>query len=442
MNIFPLFLKEIWDEWNLRGAVLVSLFFQILLIFCASSRKRTGNMIMTFIIWSVYLLADWVAAFAVGLIANGNKDGDKQVQNDDLLAFWAPFLLLHLGGPDTITAFALEDNELWLRHLLGLVIQFIAVAYVFLESISNDLWIPTILMLVAGTIKYAERTRALYLACLVKIIIAPEKRASTSASSFFKIFKGLIVDLMFSFQERNDSRKFFFGMLPEKAFRVIEVELNFMYDALYTKMAVVNRKIGYFFRFICTGCIAVALQLFASHHKHKIHKFDIGVTYALLIGAIGLDVIAIVKLIFSDWTIVLLKNSTAKRWIYYAREKLFFYKLWEPSKSFFDRRWSNSISQHGLIRYCLRERFKWFDKLADICGLKDLLDEIQYKKTVTVEEKLKEFIFKELKEKAKNVQSSQELPRRYVQEGAIGFCHRMLATPFYGVLRKNTMNAF
>ncbi|RVW70114.1 hypothetical protein CK203_062177 [Vitis vinifera] len=108
MNIFPQYLKEIWNKWNLRGAVLVSLFFQILLIFCASSRKRTGNAIMTFIIWSVYLLADWVAAFAVGLIANGNKDGDKQVQSDDLLAFWAPFLLLHLGGPDNITAFALE----------------------------------------------------------------------------------------------------------------------------------------------------------------------------------------------------------------------------------------------------------------------------------------------------------------------------------------------
>lgn len=74
---------------------------------------------MTFIIWSVYLLADWVAAFAVGLIANGNKDGDKQVQSDDLLAFWAPFLLLHLGGPDNITAFALEDNELWPRHFSG-----------------------------------------------------------------------------------------------------------------------------------------------------------------------------------------------------------------------------------------------------------------------------------------------------------------------------------
>ncbi|KAL6314573.1 hypothetical protein AAG906_026913 [Vitis piasezkii] len=271
-------------------------------------------------------------------------------------------------------------------------------------------------MLVAGTIKYAERTRALYLACLgnfkESMLPPPDagpnyaqlmeeysskkeahKRASTSASSV---------------PEEPSTGPNHILEMEKKAFRVMEVELNFMYDALYTKMVVVNRKIGYFLRFICTGCIAVALQLFSSHHKHKIHKFDIGVTYALLIGAISLDVIAIVKLIFSDWTIVLLKNSTAKRWIYYASEKLVFCKLWETSKSFFDRRWSNSISQHGLIRYCLRERFKWFDKLADILGLKDLLDEIQYKKTVTVEEKLKEFIFKELKQKAKSSEQLEE----------------------------------
>ena len=417
-------------------------------------------MFMTFIIWSVYLLADWIAAFSVGLIANGNKECDKQVQSDDLLAFWAPFLLLHLGGPDTITAFALEDNELWLRHLLGLVIQLVAVVYVFLESIWKDLSIPTALILVAGIIKYAERTRALYLACLgnfkesmlpppdagpnyaqlmeeysskhrsnvpVTIIIAPEKRADPSATSvpkkassddpisemedgykFYKIFRGLIVDHMFSFQERNDSRKFFSELHSKQAFSVMEVELNFMYDALFTKMVVVNHMIGYFFRFICTGCIAASLMLFASYHKHRMHKFDIGVSYALLIGALGLDVIAIIKLIFSDWTIVLLKTSTAKRWIYSIREKLFFYKLWKPCGSFFDRRWCNRISQHSLIRYSLRERFKWFNKLAEVFGLKDLLDEIQYKKSKTVDKEVKEFIFQELKEKAQNAQKAEQ----------------------------------
>ncbi|KAE8727241.1 putative magnesium transporter NIPA2 [Hibiscus syriacus] len=54
-----------------------------------------------------------------------------------ILVLWVPFLLWHLGSPANITAYSLEDNELWLRHFLGLV--------------SN----------VGGIIKYAERLVAL-----------------------------------------------------------------------------------------------------------------------------------------------------------------------------------------------------------------------------------------------------------------------------------------
>ncbi|KAL8112925.1 hypothetical protein AgCh_020295 [Apium graveolens] len=116
-----------------------------------------------------YLLADWAANFAVGLIASSNGDSNskgKKSTDADLLAFWAPFLLVHLGGPDTITAFALEDNELWLRHLFGLLFQCMAVVYVFIQAlpVRENLWIPTLLTFLAGVIKYAERTRSLYLA--------------------------------------------------------------------------------------------------------------------------------------------------------------------------------------------------------------------------------------------------------------------------------------
>ncbi|GKB50308.1 hypothetical protein Tco_0901061 [Tanacetum coccineum] len=41
------------------------------------------------------------------------------------MSFWVPFLLLYLGGPDSITAFALEDNELSLRHFVEIVFSFI-----------------------------------------------------------------------------------------------------------------------------------------------------------------------------------------------------------------------------------------------------------------------------------------------------------------------------
>jgi hypothetical protein len=120
-------IKKFYDKWNIQGFILFSLSLQTILILFAPFRKRTRNVIVILLIWLAYLLADWAANFAVGLISNSQKFSETLLKNTDdhadILAFWAPFLLLHLGGPDTITAFALEDNALWLRHLVGLLSQ-------------------------------------------------------------------------------------------------------------------------------------------------------------------------------------------------------------------------------------------------------------------------------------------------------------------------------
>lgn len=60
-------------------------------------------------------MADWVAAFAIGLISQNQSNPFTHEAEVDraLLAFWASFLLLHLGGPNTITAFSMEDSVLW-----------------------------------------------------------------------------------------------------------------------------------------------------------------------------------------------------------------------------------------------------------------------------------------------------------------------------------------
>ncbi|KAA8526877.1 hypothetical protein F0562_008894 [Nyssa sinensis] len=405
-------------------------------------------------------------AFAVGLISNGQgNDCDKQEVNEGLAAFWAPFLLLHLGGPDTITAFSLEDNELWIRHALGLVIQVVAVLYVFSQSWPNEFWISTVLLIIAGTIKYFERTRALYKACLgnfksdmlpkpdagpnyaqlmeeytakkaaqvpVEIVIEPEPEKDPpvlpefklveddkenncsdvqvveDAYKFFKTFRGLIVDHMFSFHERNESQNYLFERNSKDAFKVMEVELNFMYDVLYTKMFVVHGLIAYFRRLLCSVLIVVSFERFVSHRKHEIHNFDIGVTYTLLVGAVGLDFVAFFKLILSDWTIVKLKNSKAKSIVSAVRDRLSIEKRC---------RWSKSISQHSLISYCLKKRFKWFDKAADFFGLKDFLDEMQYKETKPVEDDLKKFIFSELRNKAASARDSKIAKEIYSMRG-------------------------
>lgn len=76
-----------------------------------------------------------------------------------MISFWAPFLLVHLGGPDTIIAYSLEDKELWQRHFLGLLTQFGGALYVFLKSWNGEaLNFLTIPVFIIGLIKYGERT--------------------------------------------------------------------------------------------------------------------------------------------------------------------------------------------------------------------------------------------------------------------------------------------
>ncbi|KAH6784851.1 hypothetical protein C2S52_009810 [Perilla frutescens var. hirtella] len=436
--------RRVWDEWNLRVAVLVSLFLQTVLIISANSRRRKGGIVLTAIIWSSYLLADWIAAFAVGLISSGqtNDCPEKTAVNNQLAAFWAPFLLLHLGGPDDITAFSLEDNELWIRHLLGLLIQVVAVVYVFVQSLPNEYWIPTVLLFFAGACKYAERTLSLYKACLgnfktsllpkpdsgpnyaqlmeeysaleashvpVKIDIVRETAIAngehiiTSSVAetldslgivlkgyhFFDVFKRLVVDHRFSFQERDDSRFFFFNRTAADAFRVMEVELNFLYDVLFTKMGLVHCKIGYLCRLLATALLAACFQQFASHPHHNINHFDEIVTYILLVGAVGLDVVGVFKLVFSDWVIVSAKEKVAKVLI-----RLPFGRR--------EQRWSDSMAQHSFISFCLKEeqRFRWLNKIADFFGMKETLDELRYKEKKLCRVELKRLVFNELRAKA------------------------------------------
>ncbi|RLN34831.1 uncharacterized protein C2845_PM03G17670 [Panicum miliaceum] len=148
------------SDWEIRVAVQVSLLLQVLLIFVGPVRKRSSHPFPRFTVWSCYLLADWVADLALGLLLNnmGNIGGGNSSSSSSsfglkrgganagatagnnasdsttspvIFAFWTPFLLLHLGGPDTITAYSLEDNELWLRHLIGLLFELFSASVIF-----------------------------------------------------------------------------------------------------------------------------------------------------------------------------------------------------------------------------------------------------------------------------------------------------------------------
>ncbi|KAE7995577.1 hypothetical protein FH972_000357 [Carpinus fangiana] len=264
-------IKKLYDEWSIQGFVLFSLSLQIILILFAPIRKRTGNVMVISLIWLAYLLADWAAIFALGLISSRQKYTQKFDDHADILVFWAPFLLLHLGGPDTV----------------------VTAIIVFGQSLpSNKLWVPSVLLFVAGTIKYGERTCALFQANLntfrKSMLKAPEpvpdyadfmeaysaiEKANRQpmihiqpegtrrichqpnldaigevrlAYHFFEMFKGLNVDHIFNIHEHQESRDFFGQRTAEVVLKVVAVELNFFFTVLYTKAVVIRSIFGYF----------------------------------------------------------------------------------------------------------------------------------------------------------------------------------------------------
>ncbi|PQM33198.1 uncharacterized protein Pyn_14174 [Prunus yedoensis var. nudiflora] len=462
---------KIWDEWNLRGCILLSLALQVFLFFCAPLRQKCRSTLIVVLIWSAYLLSDWVAAVAIGVITKSQGDpcptkiqGDPcpcdSGKNKDLLAFWASFLLVHLGGPDTITSFALEDNEFWLRHLIQLILQVLAAAFSFYMTLfENKLWFPTVLVFVVGTIKFGERTCALYLASLdhfgetvlpepepgpdyeeaveiystmrsrevptqVELPIRPmhignyknpkftvdgfleesldDVQLLQEAYRFFESFKGLIVGFLLSSKVRERSQDFFLKRTHVSAFQLIEYELSFMYEVLHTKVVVARHKIGYILRFI-TFCSTIgALMLFALVGKHKFDKFDIALTYALLIGAIILETLSVLNLICSDWTVIALNNIWSRSYIGALILKLK------------RGRWSGSVSKYNMISNCLDEHPEWVYTFAGYVGVRGILDKIKvcfFSTSEAVTEDVKKFLFKQLRIKsleANNRRASME----------------------------------
>ncbi|CAF1919349.1 unnamed protein product [Brassica napus] len=358
VDTIPKPIKDIWDAWSIRTTLIFSLSLQSFLIFFAPQRKRTSRKVLLSLIGSAYLLA--AANFAAGQISDSQGDDAEPGEpknNSNLLAFWVPFLLLHLGGPDTITSLALEDNELWLRHLLGLAFQAIATVYVFLQSLPNGLWRPILLLME----EYAAKKLMKMPTQIIKIE-EPEKDPKAGAKvkpddltelnilqyayKYFNIFKSLVVDLTFTFQQRAESKRFFSEIKPDEALRISEVELNFIYEALYTKAKILHNWIGVIFRFIALGCLIAAIRIFQYKDKKDYGGFDVGLTYSLLIRGITLDCIALIMFCLSDWTFVRLRKMKDE-----DRSDKTCHEVLDTF--FMVRRRSEYVHAHNLLEYCL-----------------------------------------------------------------------------------------
>jgi hypothetical protein len=255
IQIHPL---DLWNEWATQILVLLSFTLQVVLhVFAKVRRRKASLIIQRLLLWLVYQLSDSTATYAAGQLFFSSTPQDHH-----LVAFWAPFLLLHLGGPDNITAYALEDSKLWKRHFLSLVVQVLGAGYVLYKHIAGSgvlLMLAAILMSLVGVAKYVERTWALWCAnfsSLQSSLKAMERDKHHQhfytehqddmegsdgelllqrAHSLFHICKRGIVDSVIEVDYSDAT--IIRGLMEnrERMWTVMEMELSLMYDILYTK---------------------------------------------------------------------------------------------------------------------------------------------------------------------------------------------------------------
>ncbi|KAH7833528.1 hypothetical protein Vadar_007195 [Vaccinium darrowii] len=465
--------KQIWSVWEIRSLILLSLLLQIVLILLGNRRKYSTNTWVGSVIWAAYLLSDKVATFSLGVISttqsSSSPSADKSIQAmEAVMVFWAPFLLVHLGGPDTITAYSLEDNELWLRQLLfGFLVQVGLVCYLLVlswirSSSNNDsqpLTFIAIAVLVSGLIKYGEKTwvlRASSRERLRKTLLPPpragldeaepgaqprrrmneepsrsyqiptdvtsEAKLLFIADRLFKIFKPLYANLILDLQDRSDGLLLLPHESPQDAFTVIEIELGFMYDVFFTKASVAHSLTGLVLRSISLVSFSVAFLAFCIIvDKHNLSTKDIIITYVLVVGAICAEIYAIVMSIFSEWTLLRLKQQQ-------QGFGNLLYRLISacPCASMNRKRWSGSLAQYNLIGFCIDDKPAMCGGLQRFFRIYEALEIGRYKTREKVVIELKEKIIASIEDRSSSIYGSQGFNDALSSKGAYALRKRGL----------------
>ncbi|KAL6655045.1 hypothetical protein ACP70R_005871 [Stipagrostis hirtigluma subsp. patula] len=175
-----------WEESQLRVLVLSSLVVQWILFLSALWRRSAIPGWFRSIIWLAYLGSDALAIYALATLFNRHKNQDLGFSQEDsgvLEVVWAPILLMHLGGQDTITAYNIEDNELWKRHVFTSVSQLTVAIYVFCRSWRGGdkrLLQTAIVLFVPGVLKCLEKPWALKTASIDSLVSSTKPVPSTS----------------------------------------------------------------------------------------------------------------------------------------------------------------------------------------------------------------------------------------------------------------------
>lgn len=110
-------------------------------------RKRSIPAWFRLTIWLAYLGSDAVAIYALAVLFNRQN---RQEWVSTHRSSYSLQVLQHLGGQDGITAYNIEDNELWTRHVVLTAVSQVGAAPVSTQLATCLLLNPQNVFLFAG----------------------------------------------------------------------------------------------------------------------------------------------------------------------------------------------------------------------------------------------------------------------------------------------------
>ncbi|KAD7477281.1 hypothetical protein R6Q59_007109 [Mikania micrantha] len=425
-------IQKLWNGPGLQGLILLSCVLQIILFVLGYLRKyNQRTLIETSIMWCVYNLAYAVIPTALTITSQTTSDVSRE-----LISFWASLLFLHLGGPDTFTAYSMEDNDIWRRHLMFIVSQSVIALYIILLSFPGSSNLPklSILVFFVGLVKCFGRVQALRQGSsehlrgsmrapadpgpdFVKFMeeyhlkkkqgfnvkvyqptehvnqdinAGPEtpSKEILEAHRLFNVFERIFVDLTLTYEDRDMSTSYFSRIDSAKAFRVVEIELGFAYDKCYTKANVVYSFKGLILHSFVFLILLVFVAFYFLTDIGHYRVIDIFITYLVIAADVLKEILALFNIVFSDWTDVWLNKHNCTHNI------LKFTCLKQPTK----RRWSNSIAQLDLLSVALEEKPAKVLEIQKMFGVDEDLEMQRYQTYTQVSANLKDMIYSQFKD--------------------------------------------
>ncbi|KGN61067.1 uncharacterized protein LOC101214084 [Cucumis sativus] len=419
--IVPEHISFIWGYWGIELLVLANFVFQVILTFNGSRRRHTPGNRLSLIVWFSYLLAAKIATVVLGKLTTIDIGHEQRNTHTQVQALLAPLMFMQIGNPDTITAYSIEDNQLGVRQVFSMVIQVGIMFYILVRSWTDSktsfLYLP---MSLAGIIKYGETSWALKSALNGNFgfTIADFFKYHEVADLFNKLPQGenelpeanLILRAYYRFCCLKPHLENWLYYPPtdcdqgklhikecgyEDVFRITDVELGFMYDALYTKAPVVYTRKGLILRLISLLSVIATLVGFSVLFKDAfVYNISIGFIHFVLIAALIIEIYQILRLPFTDWAIVqMVRHHEA-----FPILRGFLRSLSPQSATW--RRWSNTMGQFNLLEFCLQTKHRNYSriKILRYMGMDMKLRKQLSLDRIDVSPEVKEFVVTELRE--------------------------------------------